>query len=207
KGFAIDILMNLERDLEFEAEIYLVEDKKYGVYDKKLKRWNGMIGDLVDGRAELALTSFEMSSARQDVIDFADAAFMYHDRVIIMPVKSSYTSHDWFGFMKPFGTHLWVAFVSTSVVLVIMVWLIDMYSPYGYKHHFQVFTLRDSFSDLSSTVFKINLDDVTARSPSARFTYAVFSFGTLILISTYTANLMVFLIEKKVEFPISGLHD
>ncbi|EDO25336.1 predicted protein, partial [Nematostella vectensis] len=55
KGFAIDILMNLERDLEFEAEIYLVEDKKYGVYDKKLKRWNGMIGDLVDGRAELAL--------------------------------------------------------------------------------------------------------------------------------------------------------
>ncbi|XP_001640415.2 uncharacterized protein LOC5520475 isoform X2 [Nematostella vectensis] len=207
KGFVIDILISLERDLDFKAEVYIVEDGKYGVYDRNSKRWCGMIGDLIDGKAELALTSLELSLAREEVIDYSNVPLMYHDRVIVMAVKSSYTSHDWFGFTKPFSTTLWITFGAASVILVIVVWLIDKYSPYGHKHHFQVFTLRDSFSYLSSTVFKINLDDVTARSPSARFTYAVFSFGTLVLISTYTANLMVSLMEVKVKFPITGIRD
>ncbi|XP_048587455.1 glutamate receptor 2-like isoform X1 [Nematostella vectensis] len=168
KGFVIDILISLERDLDFKAEVYIVEDGKYGVYDRNSKRWYGMIGDLIDGKAELALTSLELSLAREEVVDFSNVPFIYHDRVIVMAVKSSYTSHDWFGFTKPFSTSLWITFGAASVILVIVVWIIDKYSPYGHKHHFQVFTLRDSFSYLSSTVFKINLDDVTAGTPQCK---------------------------------------
>ncbi|EDO30961.1 predicted protein, partial [Nematostella vectensis] len=167
----------------------------------------GMVGDLVEGKAEMALTTLQVSSSRQSVIDFADADIVQLIDILVMPVKHTFLSVGWFGFLRPFQDMLWVVCGAMIIVFVLLVWLIDRCSPYGHTNQDQVFTLCDSFSYVFSSVFKIGLEDVTARSPSARLTYAVFSLGTLVLISTYTANLMASLLQERFQFPITGIFD
>ena len=45
EGFIIDIL----EETGIDYEIVSPEDKRYGYYDEKTKKWNGMIGMIVDG--------------------------------------------------------------------------------------------------------------------------------------------------------------
>ncbi|EDO42615.1 predicted protein [Nematostella vectensis] len=60
-GLMFDLLLSLERDLEINAEVYLVMDESFGIFDEKKGTWNGMVGDLVEGKAEMALTTLQVS--------------------------------------------------------------------------------------------------------------------------------------------------
>ena len=47
-GYLIDLITLLSERLEFEFELYHVEDRNYGTQDEN-GNWNGMIGDLIRG--------------------------------------------------------------------------------------------------------------------------------------------------------------
>lgn len=48
EGFCVDLIKAISEILGFNYTINIAEDGKHGNYDKKLKRWNGMIGTLLD---------------------------------------------------------------------------------------------------------------------------------------------------------------
>lgn len=56
EGFGIDIIHELSLMLGFNYEFRLQADGQYGSIDNKTKEWNGMIRELRDGRADLAIT-------------------------------------------------------------------------------------------------------------------------------------------------------
>ena len=89
---------------------------------------------------------------------------------------------------------------------------LERLSPYGhYKRNYgyqkNAFNLPVCMSYIWSTVFKLQLDDVMPRSSSARFTAAVFSFVTLVLTTSYTANLAASVVSLDVKLPITGIRD
>lgn len=47
----------------------------------------------------------------------------------------------------------------------------------------------------------------TPRSNSARFVSAVYAFLALIIVNTYCANLMAFLVQDSFILPIDGIRD
>lgn len=47
----------------------------------------------------------------------------------------------------------------------------------------------------------------TPRSTSSRLVSCIYSFLALILINSYCANLTAFLVEEKVDLPITGIED
>ena len=47
----------------------------------------------------------------------------------------------------------------------------------------------------------------TPHSSSARCVSAFFAFFALIVVNTYCANLMAFLVQEKFQLPISGIRD
>ena len=49
KGYVIDLIKYLEKDLMFKAELYLVKDGLYGAFDANTREWNGMVGDVHKG--------------------------------------------------------------------------------------------------------------------------------------------------------------
>ena len=58
KGYCIDLLNELEKELGFKAQLYVVEDQRYGAYNPNTKRWNGMIGDIYHGVRNIGLQRY-----------------------------------------------------------------------------------------------------------------------------------------------------
>ena len=50
-GASLDFLSFLQKDLNFEAYIYFTPDGKYGVYNSSAGEWNGIVQELISGRA------------------------------------------------------------------------------------------------------------------------------------------------------------
>ena len=56
--------------LGFRFKLYSVPDDIYGVQDPDTGRWNGIVKQLLDRRADLAVASMTINHARETVIDF-----------------------------------------------------------------------------------------------------------------------------------------
>ncbi|KAG8226049.1 hypothetical protein J437_LFUL005410 [Ladona fulva] len=70
EGFCIDLLREIASMVGFEYRIKLVPDGKYGVYDLETGEWNGIVRQLMDKKADLAVGSMTINYARESVIDF-----------------------------------------------------------------------------------------------------------------------------------------
>ncbi|XP_076287768.1 glutamate receptor ionotropic, kainate 2 isoform X5 [Lasioglossum baleicum] len=70
EGFCIDLLKWIAGQVGFQYAIRLVPDHMYGVYDPETKEWNGIVRELMEKRADLAVASMTINYARESVIDF-----------------------------------------------------------------------------------------------------------------------------------------
>ncbi|XP_044270332.1 glutamate receptor ionotropic, kainate 2-like isoform X6 [Tribolium madens] len=70
EGFCIDLLREIASMVGFEYRIVLVPDSKYGVIDLETGEWNGIVRQLMDKKADLAVGSMTINYARESVIDF-----------------------------------------------------------------------------------------------------------------------------------------
>lgn len=48
EGFCVDLIKEISEILGFNFTLKIADDDKHGNFDKKLGRWNGMIGELLD---------------------------------------------------------------------------------------------------------------------------------------------------------------
>ena len=69
QGFLIDFMNELQLVLGFEYQIYEVADGKYGA-EQLDGNWNGMIGDILNHTADVALAAMTITPARESVVDF-----------------------------------------------------------------------------------------------------------------------------------------
>ena len=48
EGFCVDLIHEISEILGFNYTLKIADDGQHGKFDKKLGRWNGMIGELLD---------------------------------------------------------------------------------------------------------------------------------------------------------------
>ena len=221
EGFCIDLLNKLKETLKFDYEIYPVPDNNFGSFDHVSKEWNGMVRELLEGKADLAVASFTISSDRQKVIDFTQP---YMDLGLTILIRSV-TEHvaDYFTFMKPFRSDLWLAIAGTTVSFGIALWFFSTFSPFGFygrcvqiahhkvpvEHIKRRHTLRFTNSLWSSIAYYVgqSADSLHPVSASGRITVAFYWFSLLIILSTYTASLAASLTIRRFTSPISSVED
>ena len=63
-GFAIDLLTEIARVAEFNFTLYTVPDNIYGVFDHETKEWNGIVRELLDRKADIAVAPMTINFAR-----------------------------------------------------------------------------------------------------------------------------------------------
>ncbi|KAJ3607962.1 hypothetical protein NHX12_025013 [Muraenolepis orangiensis] len=79
---AENILDTLAKILGFKYEIYQVADSKYG--SQLLNgSWNGMIGELINKRADLAVSVVTITPERENVVDFSKRYLDYSVAILI----------------------------------------------------------------------------------------------------------------------------
>ncbi|XP_068087327.1 glutamate receptor ionotropic, kainate 2 isoform X2 [Hyperolius riggenbachi] len=122
EGYCIDLLQKLSEILGFKYEVRLVEDGKYGVKDDATQQWNGMVRELMDHKADLAVAPLAITYVREQVIDFTKP-FMTLG-ISILYRKPNGTNPGVFSFLNPLSPDIWMyillAYLGVSCVLFVI---------------------------------------------------------------------------------------
>ncbi|XP_044180944.1 glutamate receptor 2-like [Acropora millepora] len=210
EGFCIDLLEQLAKMLHFTYEIYPSPDGQYGGVTEN-GSWNGMMGELVNKRADIALAGLTVTEVREKVVDFSVPFMHYTDDILLKRRSSNEDTTFNAQFMHPFHDDVWVATLVTLMVISVSTFALNYFSPYGYKDKNGKGTSED-FSFINSVWFTWSCmlqqgAETQPRSLSGRILAGCYWFCILIWVSTYTANLAAFFTAKNTQQGINNLED
>ncbi|TMS22035.1 Glutamate receptor ionotropic, delta-1, partial [Larimichthys crocea] len=121
KGFSIDVLDALAKILGFKYEIYQVADSKYG---SQLANgsWNGMIGDLINKRADLAVSAITITPERENVVDFSKRYLDYSVGILLRKPEEKINI---FSLFAPFDLAVWACIAAAIPVVGVLIFLLN----------------------------------------------------------------------------------
>ncbi|XP_066250045.1 glutamate receptor 1-like isoform X2 [Euwallacea similis] len=226
EGYCKDLAELIAKKLNINYELRIVKDGKYGAENGDVKGgWDGMVGELVRNEVDLAIAPISITSERERVIDFSKP-FMSLG-VSIMIKKPMKQKPGVFSFLNPLSQEIWISVVFAFVGVSIVLFIVSRFSPYEWRilHHSDEpvrhpphlhtnsgGTMANDFSLLNSLWFSLAAfmqqgGDISPRSISGRIVGACWWFFTLIIISSYTANLAAFLTVERMVAPINSPED
>nr|XP_054367706.1 glutamate receptor ionotropic, kainate 4 [Mirounga angustirostris] len=214
EGFCVDMLKELAEILRFNYKIRLVGDGVYGVPEAN-GTWTGMVGELIARKADLAVAGLTITAEREKVIDFSKP-FMTLGISILYRVHMG-RKPGYFSFLDPFSPGVWLfmllAYLAVSCVLFLVARLTpyEWYSPHPCAQG-QCNLLVNQYSLGNSLWFPVGGfmqqgSTIAPRALSTRCVSGVWWAFTLIIISSYTANLAAFLTVQRMDVPIESVDD
>ena len=106
QGFCIDLLSHIADQVGFNYVIELVPDNNYGALNLSTNQWNGLVKELIDGTADMAIGAMTINFAREGVIDFTKP-FMNLGISILYKIPSGKPTRL-FSFMNPLAVEIWL---------------------------------------------------------------------------------------------------
>ncbi|XP_046723518.1 glutamate receptor 4b isoform X1 [Silurus meridionalis] len=218
EGYCVDLAYEIANHIGIKYKISIVPDGKYGARDPDTKIWNGMVGELVYGKAEIAVAPLTITLVREEVIDFSKP-FMSLG-ISIMIKKPQKSKPGVFSFLDPLAYEIWMCIVFAYIGVSVVLFLVSRFSPYEW-HTEEPEEGTDGlpsdqppneFGIFNSLWFSLGAFmqqgcDISPRSLSGRIVGGVWWFFTLIIISSYTANLAAFLTVERMVSPIESAED
>ncbi|XP_033188685.2 ionotropic receptor 25a [Bombus vancouverensis nearcticus] len=211
-GFCIDLLDEIKDTVGFQYEIRETEDRRYGSLNPN-GSWNGMMKELIDKRADIALGSVWVTAERERVVDFT---VPYYDLVglSIMMLKTKTTS-SLFKFLTVLENEVWFCILAAYLFTSVLLWIFDRWSPYSYQNNREKyknddekreFNLRECFWFCMTSLTPQGGGEAP-KNLSGRLVAATWWLFGFIIIASYTANLAAFLTVSRLEIPIETLED
>ncbi|XP_058239453.1 glutamate receptor 3a isoform X2 [Hemibagrus wyckioides] len=218
EGYCVDLASEIAKHVRIKYKLSVVADGKYGARDPETKTWNGMVGELVYGRADIAVAPLTITLVREEVIDFSKP-FMSLG-ISIMIKKPQKSKPGVFSFLDPLAYEIWMCIVFAYIGVSVVLFLVSRFSPYEWNSESSE-EAKDpqappdppnDFGIFNSLWFSLGAFmqqgcDISPRSLSGRIVGGVWWFFTLIIISSYTANLAAFLTVERMVSPIESAED
>ena len=119
----------------------------------------------------MVVADLTITERREKVVDFS-VPYMYFTEEMLLKKTSSSEAIDLLQFLNPFDNHVWLATIASLVVISIALFVINYFSPYGYKDDNDRGTSQE-FSFFNSVWFALACmlqqgTDNTPRSLSGR---------------------------------------
>jgi ABC-type amino acid transport substrate-binding protein len=224
EGYCVDLAKKIAEICNFTYEIRLVKDGQYGSYIEKTGEWNGMIGEILRDEADMSIAPLTISAIRESVVEFSKP---FMDIGISIMILKSKETPGLLSFMKPFSTHIYVCIILAYIAVTVILFLVSRFSPYEWiikrnnnennidtnnenvKSDVEmdnVFTISNTFWFCLSAFMQQGID-ILPKSVSGRLVTSVWWFFTLILVSSYTANLAAFLTVAKMGNSVESADD
>lgn len=206
-GFCIDLAQKVAEKINMTYDICLVQDGMYGA-ELADKSWNGMIGELLEKKVQMAVAPITITSDREKVVDFTKPFLNLGISIIIKkPVDKG--AHI-FSFMEPLSSEIWMCILFAYVGVSVVLFLVSRFSPAEWKvdntNITNDFTISNSLW-YALGAFMQQGCDISPSAVSGRIVGSVWWFFTLIIISSYTANLAAFLTVDRMNTPINSVED
>ncbi|XP_005988151.1 glutamate receptor ionotropic, kainate 4 isoform X1 [Latimeria chalumnae] len=214
EGFCVDMLQELSEILKFNYKIRLVADGVYGVPEAN-GTWTGMVGELITRKADLAVAGLTITAEREKVIDFSKP-FMTLGISIMYRVHMS-RKPGYFSFLDPFSPGVWLFMLLAYLTVSCVLFLVARLTPYEWYNPQPCLKGRcnllvNQYSLGNSLWFPVGGfmqqgSTIAPRALSTRCVSGIWWAFTLIIISSYTANLAAFLTVQRMDVPIESVDD
>ncbi|XP_070196715.1 glutamate receptor 2-like [Littorina saxatilis] len=227
EGYCADLIAKIAEIVGFHYILKQVSDQSYGT---RLPdgSWNGMIGELIREEADIAVAALSISEVRERVVDFSKP---YLDTgTSIMIKKPDKQQGGVFSFKSPLSDVVWISIAFGFLAVSIVLFLVGRFSPYEWTPESrgevpqgeEVYVTAEGMIVDPGASNPFTLDntlwfalgalmqqgsDIYPRSISGRVVGSAWWFFTLIIISSYTANLAAFLTIERMHMPINSADD
>uniref|UniRef100_A0A5F9CES7 Glutamate receptor n=1 Tax=Oryctolagus cuniculus TaxID=9986 RepID=A0A5F9CES7_RABIT len=212
EGFCVDMLRELAELLRFRYRLRLVEDGLYGAPEPN-GSWTGMVGELIN--RTWAVAAFTITAEREKVIDFSKP-FMTLGISILYRVHMG-RKPGYFSFLDPFSPAVWLFMLLAYLAVSCVLFLAARLSPYEWYNPHPCLRARPHILENQYTLgnslwfpvggFMQQGSEIMPRALSTRCVSGVWWAFTLIIISSYTANLAAFLTVQRMEVPVESADD
>ncbi|XP_069373825.1 glutamate receptor ionotropic, delta-1 isoform X2 [Paralichthys olivaceus] len=213
KGFSIDVLDALAKILGFKYEIYQVSDSKYG---SQLPNgsWNGMIGDLISKKADLAVSAITITPERENIVDFSKRYLDYSVGILLRKPEEKINI---FSLFAPFDLAVWACIAAAIPVVGVLIFLLNRLQvlrssggqnpPPGQPANGVGSGTLHSAIWIVYGAFVQQGGDSVVGSVALRIVMGSWWLFTLIVCSSYTANLAAYLTVSRMDHAIWSFQD
>ncbi|KAF5280601.1 hypothetical protein FQA39_LY05249 [Lamprigera yunnana] len=214
EGYAIDLIHQISQILGFNYTIRLAPDGRYGAYNKETKEWDGMIKEILDQKADLAVADLTITYDREQAVDFT-MPFM-NLGISILYRKPFKQAPNLFSFLSPLSLDVWIYMATAYLGVSVLLFILARFSPYEWDNphpcNSDPDVLENQFTLMNSLWFTIGSlmqqgSNIAPKAVSTRMVAGMWWFFTLIMISSYTANLAAFLTVERMDSPIESAED
>nr|XP_019953042.1 PREDICTED: glutamate receptor ionotropic, kainate 2-like [Paralichthys olivaceus] len=172
---------------------------------------------LLDGfmtKVDLAVAPLAITYVREKVIDFSKP-FMTLG-ISILYRKPNGTNPGVFSFLNPLSPDIWMYILLACLGVSCVLFVIARFSPYEWYNPHPCNpdsdVVENNFTLLNSFWFGVGAlmqqgSELMPKALSTRIVGGIWWFFTLIIISSYTANLAAFLTVERMESPIDSADD
>ncbi|KAJ8360156.1 hypothetical protein SKAU_G00166810 [Synaphobranchus kaupii] len=210
KGFSIDVLDALAKVLGFKYEIYQVPDNKYGTQLSN-GSWNGMIGELIAKRADLAVSAITITPERENVVDFSKRYMDYSVGILLHKPEEKINI---FSLFAPFDLAVWACIAAAIPVVGVMIFVLkrmqalhSQHPPGPHQHPSSISTSLHSAIWIVYGAFMQQGGDSVVSSMALRIVMGSWWLFTLIVCSSYTANLAAYLTVSRMDSAVRTFQD
>lgn len=215
EGYCIDLIRELSsiRNFKYELRVLGGESPSHGARNEK-GEWNGLIRELIDGKADISVADLTITYERESVVDFT-LPFMSLG-IGILVKKPTKASPKLFEFMLPLAPEVWIYLITAFVGVTLFLFMVARFSPYEWQNSHpceqEADELSNDFTMKNTLWFTIGClmqqgCDIMPGALSTRVMAAAWWFFILILVSSYTANLAAFLTVERMDNPIQSADD
>ncbi|XP_064213917.1 glutamate receptor ionotropic, kainate 2-like isoform X1 [Tribolium castaneum] len=203
EGFAIDLIHELAQMEGFNYTFIIREDKSNGDKNKVTGEWSGMIGDVMHGVADLAITDLTITAEREEAVDFT-SPFM-NLGISILAKKPGNAPPSFFSFADPFALDTWIMLALAYIAVSVSFFVLGRICPDEWTNPYPCveepeflinqFSLSNSFWYAVGSLMQQGTELAPIGVPT-RMVAGMWWFFVLIMVSSYTASLAAFLANE-----------
>eukprot|EP00794_Sanderia_malayensis_P009488 gene9488-10479_t len=209
-GFAVSIVDYLTEKHGINCDIHVSRDGLYGGYNETSGTANGLVEEIMNGNADIAVDMLEEPSRRKALEFTKPYEVSYHG---IAYIRNSQSNSD--GVLSPFSDILWAAIASVIVVIVLAAWLLERVSPFGQKQKNKrtmiktdyIFGISESMEYIWGTICCGEIIQEKPSSTACRVASIFLSFSFIIIVALYSANLITSFVVVDETPLVTGLKD
>ncbi|XP_033110451.1 glutamate receptor 3-like [Anneissia japonica] len=198
EGFIMELLEEIKNSIkriEFNYEVELVPDGKYGRPGKYDNIWSGMVGEVYRGKADIAAGPLTIRADRSAAVAFT---YPFMDAgVRAMVQHPNHVKDAVFNIFYPFAAEVWILNGILFFLVTLILYLCNYFSPYEWRaaaERGDVFEEnRDNFNAtntmwfLGSTLF-LQSYDASPRSNSGRVITIFWWAFVIIMVFLFLSN-------------------
>ncbi|XP_075893134.1 glutamate receptor U1 [Nelusetta ayraudi] len=206
EGFCMDLLSEIAKKLGLKYRVQMVRDGAYGRQDES-SHWNGMIGEVVRGEADLAIAPLTLTAAREKAVAMTKP-FM-QTGISILLRKDISEEAGLFDFLTPFSPETWVGILVAYIATAACIFLVTRLSPCEWS---QPLSERNGFSFLHSLWYTAGALTLQGPGPhpralSGRLVSCTWWLFTIVLLACYFSNLSSSKASDSTQLTVKGFGD